>query len=118
MLKQKVIPPQSDVFPEFVIGTMERTRILADQDKVIRLRIDHSAKTAVSFTAKWQGDAIRDIERRVFLQTKSTEDGKYLLVLMNKIFDEDAVTVEYTDKTLLQIPTDILRFLRMGNINR
>lgn len=111
-----VIPTSHQAPPLFVTTIMQAVRSASEKDSVIRIRMDSSAKTVVALTAQWVGAAIRDIQRRVFVETKLDKDGNCSVVFMTKLFDENAVTRTYPVGQASIIATDILRYLRMGHL--
>jgi hypothetical protein len=104
--------------PTFVGQIMEAVRENAKDDSVIRVRMDNSAKSVVSFTAQWIDARNRTIHRRVYVETKLDENGCYSLVYMAKVFDENAVNRAYTNipDSVEKIAKDIMRYLRMGHL--
>lgn len=108
--------------PAFIQNIMQAVRTACEKDSVIRIRTDNSAKSVVAFTATWlgtgqmYGTAIRDINRRVYVETKLDKDNNYVVVFMAKLFDENAVTITYAQDQFNDIATDVLRYLRMGTL--
>ena len=84
-------------------------------DSEIRVRVDNTAHSVVAFTATWVNRSNMPNPRRVFLETK-IEDGIHRVVFSPKLFDENTVVNEYRNETLIDIPRDVMRFLRGGEI--
>lgn len=117
MLNQKLNPRPADYHPAFVTSVIEMVRDNAEHDGVIRVRVDSSVKSVIVFTGKWQISTVRDISRRVYLETKETEQGEISVIFMQKVFDENAITKNYTSDGISQISKDVMRWLRIGTIN-
>lgn len=90
-------------------------RACSEKDSIIRVCMDTSAHSVVSFTARWAELPSRThITRRVYLQTKLNEDGGFALVFMAKVFDEKAVVKNYAADKLDWLTNDVMRYLRIG----
>jgi hypothetical protein len=102
----------------FVMDAMESIRGYCINDAAIRIHIDATAKTVISFTAEWLEKTIklRPIPRRVYLETKTTHDGKYTLIFMAKSFDEKAVVVTYSPAAFGEIARDVQQYLRLDKL--
>lgn len=113
-----VVNSRKQTYPEFVMLLTEQMRSTSAQDTVIRIRIDMSSKTAIGFTAHWleRKSSMFDIHRRVYVETKLNELGKYVVVFMSKAFDENATVVEYAREYFNEIAVDVQRFLRMNRL--
>lgn len=105
-----------NVLPEFVRKITQGVRANAERDTVIRLRVDNSAKSVVAFSAEWLEGPNRIIHRRVCLETKTNEDGHYVLIYSAKVFDESAKVITYTDENMQDMPAAIMGYLRKGQI--
>lgn len=102
--------------PEFVTTVINAIRTCMNTDNQIRVRTDASAKNFVIFSAQWADRVNRPIDRRVLLETKRSEDGKYSVVFMAKMFDENSVAYTYDEETFTKIATDTLTYLRVGTL--
>lgn len=106
------------VYAAFVMDAMEAVRNYCINDAAIRVHIDATAMTAISFTADWleRKWGHRPITRRVYIETKLTDDGLISVIYMAKSFDENAVRVKYNQKTAPHIANDIQQFLRLNKL--
>ena len=102
--------------PAYVDNIVAEVRRLSERDKQISVKIDFSAQTVVSFMAQWKDTNIRNRERRIYVQTKLDDNEEIVLIYMQKIFDEDAVVVNYPQEQQYDAAKELLHFLYTGNL--
>jgi len=115
---KQVAPRKGMFYQAFVMDAMESIRDYCINDSAVRIHIDATAKTVISFTAEWLEKTlkIRPIQRRVYLETKKTEAGLISVIFMAKSFDHDAVAVTYNEHTVSNIARDVQQYLRLAKL--
>lgn len=101
-------------YPAFINTLIEGARAAAEGDGVVRIQIDNTVRTFVCFSCRYRESGINGNARRVFLQTAKTDADKVSVIYMERVLQEDALTLEYDADAVGNIPSDILGWLKSG----
>lgn len=108
--------PKAPCHQAFVTAVMAAARALSEENSIVRLRMDASAKSVVSFTAGWFESPSKTIDRRVYVETALTDDEKISVIFMTKIFDDNAINRLYPASDTEKVSADIMLYLRKAEV--